>query len=128
MVEDPAATPARGVALGVGAAVVGAAAITFLGGVLAVSSGLVVAAGATGWAVAAGVRVGAGARLASGPGVRLAVGLALAAVAFGQLGLWVYARSEGGVLGPLDYLAEVFGLLVPLELLVAWIVAWAAAR
>jgi hypothetical protein len=127
-VEDPAATAGRGVALGVGVAVVGAAAITFLGGVLAVSSGLVVAAGATGWAVAAGVRVGAGARLASGPRVRLAVGLALAAVALGQLALWVYARSEGGVLGPLDYLAEVFGLLVPLELLVAWIVAWATAR
>jgi hypothetical protein len=28
----------------------------------------------------------------------------------------------------LDYLAEVFGVLVLLELLVAWIVAWATAR
>ena len=33
-----------------------------------------------------------------------AVGLSVAAVALGQLGLWQYARTEGGVLPPLDYL------------------------
>ena len=36
----------------------------------------------------------------------LAVGLAAAAVLAGQLGLWLFARYEGGVLGPVDYLAE----------------------
>jgi hypothetical protein len=50
------------------------------------------------------------------------------AVALGQLGLWAYARSEGGVLGPIDYLAETFGVLVPLEFLAASVVAWATAR
>lgn len=127
-VEDPGASPVRGIAFGVVAAVAGAAAITVLGGVLAVSSGLIVAAGATGWAVGIALRAGAGARLASGRRARLAVGLALLAVLLGQVGLWAYARTEGGVLGPLDYLAETFGLLVPLELLAAWIVAWATAR
>jgi hypothetical protein len=102
--------------------------MTVLGGVLAVSAGLVVVAGATGWAVAAGLRTGAGQRLAAGRRVRLALGLVLLSVALGQLGLWLYALTEGGVLGPLDYLAETFGLLVPLELLAAWIVAWATAR
>jgi hypothetical protein len=126
--EDPSATPGRGIAFGIVAAVGGAAAITLLGGVLAVSSGLIVAAGASGWAVGIALRVGARGQLAIGPRTRLAVGLALLAVALGQLGLWVYALTEGGVLGPLDYLAETFGVLVPLELLAAWIVAWATAR
>lgn len=102
--------------------------MTVLGGVLAVSAGLLVVAGATGWAVAVGLRTGAGQRLTADRRVRLALALALLSVVLGQLGLWLYARTEGGVLGPLDYLAETFGLLVPLELLAAWIVAWATAR
>lgn len=127
-VEDAAASPARGIALGIVAAVAGATAITLLGGILAVSSGLIVVAGATGWAVAVGLRAGAGGSLAAARRVRLAIGLALLAVLLGQVGLWTYARAEGGVLGPLDYLAETFGLVVLLELLAAWLVAWATAR
>jgi hypothetical protein len=46
----------------------------------------------------------------------------------GQLGLWLYALTEGGVLGPIDYLGEVFGLLVPLELGVAAVIGWMSAR
>jgi hypothetical protein len=72
--------------------------------------------------------VGAGERLAQGRRIRLAVGLALLAVVVGQFGLWLYARTEGGVLGPLDYLGETFGLLVPSELLAASMVAWLTAR
>lgn len=128
VVENPSASPFRGVVFAGLAAVAGAAAITFLGGVLAVTSGLIVAAGATGWAVAAALRVGAAGRLGSSRLVRLAIGLALGAVVLGQLGLWAYARTEGGVLGPIDYLGEVFGWLVPVELVAAWIVAWVTAR
>jgi hypothetical protein len=54
--------------------------------------------------------------------------LALTGVALGQLGLWLLARQEGGVLSPLDYLAEVFGILVPLELAIAGLVAWWRSR
>jgi hypothetical protein len=126
--EDPSATPARRYALGLVVAVAGAGAITAFGGILAVSSGLIVVAAATGWAIAVAIRAGAGSRLAAGRRVRLAIGLALVAVALGQVGLWVYARSEGGVLGPLDYLAEVFGFLVPVEFVAAWIAAWVTAR
>ena len=127
-VADPAATPIRGLALGTVAAVAGAGIVTLLGGVVTITSGLVVAAGAIGWTVAVGVRFGSRGSLTRSGRVRLAVGLAIGAVIAGQFGLWVYARSEGGVLGPLDYLAEVFGPLVPLELLVASVVAWATAR
>lgn len=126
--ENPAASTARGVVFAIVAAVAGATAIVVLGGVLAVSSGLLVVAGATGWAVAAGLRAGAGRQLAADRRWLLALSLALLSVALGQLGLWLYARTEGGVLGPLDYLAETFGLLVPLELLAASIVARATAR
>lgn len=102
--------------------------MTVLGGVMAVSTGLLVVAGVTGWAVSVGLRAGAGKRVAADHRVRLALGLTLLSVTLGQLGLWLYALTEGGVLGPLDYLAQTFGLLVPLELVAAWIVAWAIAR
>lgn len=125
---DTGASIVRGVALGVVAAAVGAGAIALLGGVVLMTSGLIVAAAAIGWAVGLAVRVGAGETLGRSTRVRLAVGLAVLAVVFGQAGLWLYARSEGGVLGPLDYLAEVFGLVVPLELVAAWLVAWGSAR
>ena len=126
--DDPAASVARGVALAVAVALAGAGALTVLGGVLAVSAGLIVVAGAAGWAVAIALRVGAGPRLAPSRRVSLAIGLALASVALGQLGLWAYGRSEGGVLEPLDYLAQVYGPVVILEFAAAWIVAWISAR
>ena len=37
----------------------------------------------------------------------IAIVLAVAAVALGQLGIWQYARTEGGVLPLVDYLGEV---------------------
>ena len=125
---DPAASTARGVAIATVVAIVGAAAIVLVGGILALTSGLLVVAGATGLGVAVALRIGAGDRLTSRRRVTIAVGLAIAAVALGQLGLWQYARTEGGVLSPLEYLAEVYGPLVPLEFGVAAFVAWATAR
>jgi len=123
-----ATSPTRGASYAVVAALVGATGITALGGVLAVSAGLLIVAAATGWAVALGLRVGAGDALAARRRVRLAVWVAALAVVIGQLGLWLYGRTEGGVLGPLDYLAETFGVLVPLELVAASIAAWLTAR
>ena len=125
---DPGASVLRGVAVATVVGIVGAIIIIVLGGVFAVSAGLIVAAAAIGWAVAMAVRVGARERLTRSARVRLAVGLALAAIALGQLGLWLYARAEGGVLPPLDYLGQVFGFLVPVEFTAAAILAWARAR
>jgi len=125
---DAAASPARGVAYAVVAAVVGTIGMTVLGGVLAISAGLVVVAAVTGWAIGVGLRTGGGPRLGPSDRGRIALILVTLAVAATQLGLWLYARSEGGVLGPIDYLVETFGFLVPLEFLAAWVVAWATAR
>jgi hypothetical protein len=119
---------ARGAAISTVAAIVGAVAIVVLGGVFAVTAGLVAVAGGLGWAVAAALGYGAGDRLAPRRRVTAAVGLAIAAVALGQLGLWQYARTEGGVLPPVEYLLEVFGPLVPLEFGAAALLAWLAAR
>jgi hypothetical protein len=109
---------ARSLGLGAVAGLVGAAAITMLGGALSMTAGLLVVAGATGWTVGAMLRRRAGA----------AIALALAAVALGQLGLWAYALWQGGVLGPLDLLWEVYGGLVPVEFLAAAFLAWIVAR
>lgn len=124
----PPGTPARGVLYGGIAAAGLAAAVTVLGGVLAVSAGLLVVAAAGGWAVARAVRIGGGAA-GGGPFVPgLAIVLAVAGVAAGQLGLWLFARSEGGVLGVVEYLGETFGALVVLQLALAAALAWVSAR
>jgi hypothetical protein len=125
---DPGASVARGLAIAVVVGIGGAAVIVVLGGVVTFTAGLVVVAAAIGWGIAAGLRFGAGDHLRPTRRMVTAVVLALGAVAFGLLGVWQYARMEGGVLPALDYLAEVFGLLVPLQLAVAAIVAWLAAR
>lgn len=125
--QEPAtrsAVPAPAVAMAV--AVAGAGLLVVLGGVLSMTAGLLVIAGATGWLV--------GRSLATsgdiGPGARrtIAVVLALGSMVAGQVGLWLYARSLGGALGPIDYLTQTWGPLVPLLLLAAALAAWWAAR
>jgi hypothetical protein len=100
------------------AIVAGAAlAFTILGGVLAITAGLIVVATLTGWLVGLVVR----------PPLRAAL-VAVGAVAAGLLGIWLFGRWEGGVLDPLEYLAEVQGIAVPLEFLAAAGMAAAASR
>jgi hypothetical protein len=125
---DPAASARRGIAFGLAAALAGSAAITILGGVLAITAGLLVVAAVVGWAVGSGLRGGAGAQLDQRRRVRIALVLTLASIVLGQAGLWAYGRSEGGVLAPLDYLWEVFGALVPLQVVIGLAGAWIAAR
>lgn len=120
-------SPGRGVAFGALAAMAGAAILTLLGG-LAFSAGLVAIAGLLGWAIAMSVRVGAASSMPRSSRALASAVLAVLSVLGGQLGIWLFARSEGGVLGPLDYLAETFGFLVPLQLAAAAVVAWLSAR
>lgn len=125
---DADASVARGLALATIAAIAGAAATVVLGGIITLTAGLVGVAIVTGWAVAAGLRFGAGPRLAGSRRAWMAVVIALAAVALGQLGLWLYARTEGGVLPLPEYLGEVFGILVPIQAVFAALAAWVSAR
>jgi hypothetical protein len=95
----------RGIAVGIGGAIV----VTLLGGPLSITAGLLGAAGAIGYIVGMVMRP---LRLA-------AVMVAVGSVVLGLIGIWLFAGIEGGVLGPIDYLADVQGSLVPIELLVA---------
>jgi hypothetical protein len=121
-------SPARGVALGAVVAILGAVAITLTGGLLTITAGLVVVAAVVGWAVAVAGVSGGGASLARSRRVPIAVALAVAGIALGQVGLWLLARQEGGVLPLIDYLGETFGILVPLELAIAGLIAWWRTR
>jgi hypothetical protein len=96
---------------------IGAVAFVVLGGILAVTAGLVVLAALIGWIVG----------LLVGPPSRAAL-VAIVAVLLGLLGIWLFGRWEGGVLDPLQYFAEVQGILVPIELLAAAGLAAAASR
>jgi hypothetical protein len=127
---EPAAvgSPARGVALGAVVAILGAVAITVTGGLLTITAGLLVVAGLIGWAVAVAVVSGGGAGLTRTRRAPIAATLAIAGAALGQVGLWLLARQEGGVLPLIDYLGETFGILVPLEIAIAALVAWWRAR
>ena len=115
---DIEATPARRATRGAGAALIGAAVIAVLGGPLSVTLGLVGVAAVIGWAIGSIAR----------PSLGLAVGLAVGSVAMGLIGIWLFARIEGGVLGPLDYFAEVHGPLVVVDLAVAGLVAAGTVR
>jgi hypothetical protein len=100
------------------AALVGAAVITSLGGPLSVTVGLVGVAAVVGWAIGSIVR----------PSRGLAIGLAIGSVVLGLVGIWLVARLEGGVLSLPDYLAQVQGPLVVIEIAVAALVAAGTAR
>ena len=137
-VEDPDAapqaatarpgSPARGVAFAVVAALVGAALTVVLGGRLTISAGLLVVAAITGRATALALVAGAGASLPRTRRAWLAAGIAVGGVLLGQVGLWLYARTEGGVLAFPDYLGQTFGLLVPVQVALALVIAWWSAR
>ena len=129
---DASATRAGsgGGALAVAAAVgaVGALATIALGGVLGLSAGLLVVAGATGWGIgAAWVAAGRDA-IRAGRRPWLAAAVAIGSFVAGQLGLWLNARSEGGVLSVPDYLGQTFGLLVPAQAILIVALAWWTAR
>jgi uncharacterized membrane protein YidH (DUF202 family) len=123
-----AAGPARGVAWAAIVAVAGAAFVVALGGPLAVSLGLVVVAFLIGRFVALAMRAGTGTTITPGRRAATAVTVAILGILLGQVGIWLYARSEGGVLGLVDYLGQTFGWLVPAQLLVGAAVAWWTAR
>jgi len=118
----------------VAAGIVTAAALVLVGGVLAEQRGLLAIAGiggaATGLLAAQAAVSPDGVRppaLSRGRVVRLAVGLALAAIAVAAIGDWAYGRLEGGVLDPLTYLWAVYGPLIPAEAAIAGVAAaWGA--
>ncbi len=124
----PPGSVARGVLFGAIAGLGGALLTMLAGGVLALSAGLLVIWASAGHAVGLATRIGGGPALVPPRRTWVAVGLALAGVVLGQIGLWWYAGTEGGVLPLPAYLGETFGILVPMQALLAVGFAWWAAR
>jgi hypothetical protein len=128
--DEPAdrGSVARALRYGALAALGGVLLTVLLGGVLALSAGLLVVWASVGTVIGWATRLGGGTALGSPRRPLLAVGLAVVGVALGQVGLWWYAGTEGGVLPLVDYLAQTFGVLVPVQALLAAGFAWWAAR
>lgn len=109
------------------AATILAALLVFvLAGLLYLTAGLIVVAGVVGWGMALTVRT---------PGVALprtdrllAVGATVVAVTLGLLGAWGAGVASGGTLGPLEFVADVFGPLAPLVYVVGAGAAWWSSR
>ncbi len=116
-----------GFAAGSAAAILSAAVFTLLAGGLAFDVGLLVAAVFAGWLVAQAVRWGAGSVPSRRLRIGLAVALALVGLTLGELGTWLWARSQGGDLALVDHLWTTYGPIFPLEYALALIAsAWSA--
>jgi hypothetical protein len=115
------------------AATIGTLVLYALGALLSSSAGLVFVAGLTGAVVglllARAAKPGRGERPAftTRQATWAAVGLTLLGVVVAAAGTWLHALGEGGALGPVDYLLETFGVVVPAELVIGAIgAAWGA--
>lgn len=118
-------------AIVIGGLVAGFVAVVMLalGVVFTMTAGLLVGAFFLGRLTAVGVRAGGGTAISSTTRIILAVGISLTAVALVQVGLWVVASLQGGVLGFAAFLDQTYGPLIMLEAAVATLAAWwGAAR
>jgi hypothetical protein len=118
----------RAVGFAIPAVLIAAAVYVALAGPFAFSPGLVVAGIFTGRMIGRSARVGAGRSVPADTTVVIALLATLAWFAIAQVGTWLYARSEGGVLPILDYLLQAFGPVVPLVAIGAVLAAWWSAR
>jgi len=98
-------------------ALVGAMVIAFLGGPLSMTAGLIAVSVVLGLVLGSLVRPTAA-----------AVGLAVGSIVLGLVGIWLFARLEGGVLDPITYLADVQGVLAPAQVILAALAALVSSR
>ena len=117
--------PGTAILLGLFAAVVGSAIHVALAILFLATGGLLVVAATLGFFVGAVVRYGAGSRVGTGARRSLGMVLAAAAVAVALVANWTLS---GAYLGPIDFLDQVYGLLVPLQFAMAAAGALAGTR
>ncbi len=115
----------RALLLGLGAAAIGAGVHIVCAVLLLATGGLLVVAATLGFGVGALVRHGDGSRVRSGARRSLGVALAIAAIAVALAVNWALS---GAYLGPLDFLDQVYGALVPLQVAAAAAGALAGTR
>jgi hypothetical protein len=115
----------RAILVGLGAAALGAAVHVAFAVLLLATGGLLVVAATLGFAVGALVRYGAGSRVRAGAVRGVGLALALAAIVAALAINW---SLSGEYLGPLDFLTQVYGALVPLQVAAAAAGALAGTR
>jgi hypothetical protein len=127
--EPPGDEPseARGFVLAALVAAFCGAILVVLGGAFDFTAGLIVVAFFLGRLTAVAMKTGAGGSISTVRRLGSSVLISLIAVLLAQLGLWAWAAAEGGVLGPVDFVAQTYGVLVLLELLLAGGAAWLTA-
>jgi len=111
--------------LGLGAAAIGSAIHVVSAVLLLATGGLLVVAATLGFVVGAAVRQGAGSRVGTSARRLLGVSLAVGSVA---AALGVNWGLSGAYLGPIAFLDQVYGLLVPLQVAAAAAGALAGTR
>jgi hypothetical protein len=99
----------------------GALAVVIVYGVLAVTTGLLAIAGATGYVLGIVLR-------GSPSAGSWSLLVAAASMAVGIAGGWLVSLAQGGVAGPLDYVAQTLGVLALVVPLVAAAGAWLGSR
>jgi hypothetical protein len=115
----------RAFLLGLVAAAIGATVHVAVAVLLLATGGLLVVAATLGFVVGALVRKGAGLRVRAGARRSLGVTLAIAAIAAALAVNWALS---GAYLGPFDFLDQVYGPLVPLQVAAAAAGALAGTR
>ena len=120
-----AGTPGRAVAYGAAAAAAGALVHLAAATLLLWTGGLLVVAATMGIVVGLAVAFGAGRSMRPWPRRTLALGLALGSL---LLAVGLSWAQSGMYLGPLDYVDQLYGVLVPLQLVLAAAGAVAGSR
>ncbi len=118
----------RAVGFGLVAAAFSGAIFFVFAGPLSFTAGLVVIAIALGRVVGLSVRGGAGTAIDTDARVGISLALTFVGLAAGLTATWLWALGQGGDLPIQEFLAQTYGLLVPLELVAAAGVAWYSAR
>lgn len=108
------------------AGLLGAVILFVFAGPLSFSAGLVVVALFVGRIVGLAARTGGVVEPAARTSVAIVV--SLLAVSVGLLSAWAMAAASGGSLGPVDFLLQTLGPIVPLQYIVATLAAWWTAR
>jgi hypothetical protein len=123
-----AGSMARAAAWAAPAAVISLVVYVAFSGPLAFSAGLVIIGIFAGRVIGVSAKAGGGGAITSDQAVSVALVVTLGWFVMSQLATWIYARNEGGVLGPIDYLLQTFGPVVPLVAIASVLAAWWSAR
>ena len=118
----------QALAYGLVATALCAALLFALAAFLAFSAGLLIVAFFLGRIVGLSVRSGADDGLSPAARTNAAILLSLAGITIALVATWLFSRATGGVLGPVEYLADTLGPIVPLLYMIATLAAWWGSR